>query len=216
MTELGDLNFTAVWCPHASDIPNNPTLNFAKGAKFRMGHPPKFRMGRPRDVPMHATSPLSCAALGGGGRRGFLRRSAQQVPGLDVALIFLAFASGGEQEVATQDGADLGGDDVPDVLGDDVDGEEIDLAGLVVLVAAGLEAADVSVAEAGDGGLDLHAQEAAAMVDGEVVAGGVSPGLGDVESVLGGAGHEAEFGPLATLFVVLDNTLSAVHEFWPK
>ena len=37
--------------------------------------------------------------------------------------------------------------------------------------------------------------------DHEVVGSGVSPGLGDHESVLGGAGHETEFGPLSAEFV---------------
>jgi hypothetical protein len=40
--------------------------------------------------------------------------------------------------------------------------------------------------------------------DHEVVGSGVSPGLGDHESVLGGAGHETEFGPLAAEFVVFE------------
>jgi hypothetical protein len=54
------------------------------------------------------------------------------------------------------------------------------------------------------GAFDLDAEEAAVVFDGEVVAGHVSPGLGDAESVLGGAGHETQFGPLAPEFGVLD------------
>jgi hypothetical protein len=54
------------------------------------------------------------------------------------------------------------------------------------------------------GALDLDAEEAAVVFDGEVVAGHVSPGLGDAESVLGGAGHETQFGPLAPELGVLD------------
>jgi hypothetical protein len=54
------------------------------------------------------------------------------------------------------------------------------------------------------GAFDLDAKEAAVVLDGEVVAGHVSPGLGDAESVLGGAGHETQFGPLAPELGVLD------------
>ena len=42
------------------------------------------------------------------------------------------------------------------------------------------------------------------VVGGDVVGGGFSLGLGDAESTLGGALHEAEFGPLSADFVVLD------------
>jgi hypothetical protein len=44
----------------------------------------------------------------------------------------------------------------------------------------------------------------AVVVDGDVVGGGVSPGLGEDESVLGGALHEAELGPFAAEFGVGD------------
>ncbi len=54
------------------------------------------------------------------------------------------------------------------------------------------------------GGLDLNAEESAVTLDGDVVRGRVSPGTGDGESVLGGAGHEKEFGPFSALFGVLD------------
>ena len=57
------------------------------------------------------------------------------------------------------------------------------------------------VAHAG-GGFHLNAEDSALVLDHEVIGSGISPGLGDHESVLGGAGHETEFGPLAAEFVV--------------
>ena len=58
-----------------------------------------------------------------------------------------------------------------------------------------------TVVAAALGGFDLNAEDAAVVFDHEVVGSGVSPGLGDHESVLGGAGHETEFGPLSAEFV---------------
>ena len=61
------------------------------------------------------------------------------------------------------------------------------------------------------GAFDLDAEEASVVLDGEVVAGHVSPGLGDAESVLGGAGHETEFGPFAPELGVLDIDTLVCH-----
>jgi hypothetical protein len=47
------------------------------------------------------------------------------------------------------------------------------------------------------GGFDLHAQEATAGLDDDVVAAAVSPGFDYAQAVLGGAGHEKQFCPLA-------------------
>jgi hypothetical protein len=103
----------------------------------------------------------------------------------------------------------LAGEDVPDVFGDDVDGEEVDLMAGVVLAAAGFDGADVSAVLAGDGGFDLDAEEVSVALDGDVVTGGVSPGLGDVEAALGDAGHEIQFGPFAAMFGVFDDDAAA-------
>jgi hypothetical protein len=116
---------------------------------------------------------------------------AEKIPGFEVTLVFLALAAGGEHEVAFEGDDYGGGHDVPGVFENDVDGEEIDLAASVVLAAAGADAANVSVAEAGYGGFDLDAEEASVVFNGDIVTLGVSPGLGDAESVFGGAGHEA-------------------------
>jgi hypothetical protein len=96
-----------------------------------------------------------------------------------------------------------GGNDVPDVGFDYVGGDEVDL----VLGVGDAVVGDVAFVGASAfvfGAFDLDAEEVAVVFDGEVVAGHVSPGLGDAESVLGGAGHEAQFGPLAPEFGVLD------------
>ena len=58
-----------------------------------------------------------------------------------------------------------------------------------------------TVVAAAFGGFDLNAEDASVVFDHEIVGSGVSPGLGDHESVLGGAGHETEFGPLSAEFV---------------
>lgn len=136
------------------------------------------------------------------------RHGFEQVPGFFVGRIFLMLAAGGEEEVAAEDGDDFGGEDIPDIFGDDVDGEEVDLVAGVVR-AAGLDCDDVSAALAGCGGLDLDAEETAVALRGDVVAGGVSPGLGGAESSLDDSGHEDEFGPLAAMFGVFDDDAAA-------
>jgi hypothetical protein len=133
----------------------------------------------------------------------------EEVPGFFVRFVFLGGAAGGEEEVAAEADDDVGGEDVPDVFGDDVDGEEVDLVTGVELAAAGFDGDDVSAVLAGDGGFDLDAEEVTAALDGDVVAGGVSPGLGDIESALGDAGHEIEFGPLAAMFGIFDDDAAA-------
>ena len=127
------------------------------------------------------------------------------MPGFFVGGVFLARAAGVEEEVAAEGDDDFGGEDVPDVFGDNVDGEEVDLVAGVVLAAAGFDGADVSAVLAGDGGFDLDAEEVSVALDGDVVTGGVSPGLGDVEAAFGDAGHEIQFGPFAAMFGVFDD-----------
>ena len=125
---------------------------------------------------------------------------------------FGIFAVGGEHYVNSAfEGC--GGDYVPDVGFDCVGGYEVYLilgvgdavVGYVAFVGA---SAFVFCA------LDLDAEEVAIVFDGEVVAGHVSPGLGDAESVLGGAGHETQFGPLAPELGVLDVDTLVGHRFF--
>ena len=88
------------------------------------------------------------------------------------------------------------GEDVEDVGGDDVGGEEVDLVGGVG-DAVVVEVAFVGVAAVEDGAFDLDAEEVAVVVDGEVVGGAVSAGPGEDEAEFGGAELETEFGPLS-------------------
>jgi len=101
-------------------------------------------------------------------------------------------------------------DYVPGVGFDYVGGDEVDLARGVGEFVVG----DVALVRASAfvfGAFDLDAEEASVVLDGEVVAGHVSPGLGDAESVLGGAGHETEFGPFAPELGVLDIDTLVCH-----
>ena len=102
------------------------------------------------------------------------------------------------------------GEDIPGVGGDYVGGYEVDFVGGVGL-AVGVEVAFVGVSAFVGGAFDLDAEEASVVVDGEVVGGGVSPGLAEAESVLGGAGHEAHFCPLSSLFGVRDGEFGFSH-----
>jgi hypothetical protein len=104
------------------------------------------------------------------------------------------------------------GEDVPGVGGDYVGGDEVDAGGGVGDFVGG-DVAFVRVAALVQRAFDLDADEVSVVVDGEVVGGAVAAGLGDVESVLGGAGHEAEFGPLSAGFGLLNVDSSIGHGF---
>jgi len=97
----------------------------------------------------------------------------------------------------------FGGNDVPGVGGDDVGSDEVQLVGGIRHSIGGY-VAFIRVAAFVLGALDLDAQEASIVFDGEVVAGHVSPRLGDAEAMFGGASHKAQFGPLTPRFGVLD------------
>ncbi len=102
-------------------------------------------------------------------------------------------------------GAEIGdGDDVPDVAGDDVGDEEVDIGcgvdGAGVAAGGGVDA--IAASGAVRGGFDLHAAEALAGVGDEVVAAAVAVGLGDDESATRGLHHEHHFDQFAPLFGV--------------
>ena len=103
-----------------------------------------------------------------------------------------------------------GWDYVPGVGFDYVGGDEVYLRRGVGEFVVG-DVALVGASAFVFGAFDLDAEEAAVVFDGEVVAGHVSPGLGDAESLLGGAGHEAEFGPFAPELGVLDIDTLVCH-----
>ena len=126
----------------------------------------------------------------------------QQMPGFFVGGVFGIFQVRGEDDGGLLVGGE-DGKDIPDVGGDDVGGEEVELVGGVDDVA-GADGADVGVATLVDGAFDLDAAEEAVVVGGDVVRGGLSPGLGDAESAFDGTLEETEFGPLSAALGVSD------------
>lgn len=89
---------------------------------------------------------------------------------------------------------------VPDVEWDDVGDQEVDVRGAVdgAAFADGVGGASfVGVGAQRVGGFDLDAEEAASIVEDEVAALTVSPGLGDAEAELAGFVEESGFGALA-------------------
>ena len=139
---------------------------------------------------------------------------------------------GGEEDVGLGVGGGEG-EDVEDVGGDDICGEEVDLVGGVGRAVV-VEVAFVGVAALEDCAFHLHAEEVAPSVavrslragsfpgnrslragslvgncclragDDEVVGGAVVAGAGEDESAFGGAELETEFGPLSAEFGVRD------------
>jgi len=88
----------------------------------------------------------------------------------------------------------LDGDDVPDVFGDDVADEEVDLfAGVDFAAGSGGFDAVAGLGVEG-GGFNLDAKESVIEFDDGVVAVAVSPGKADAEAEMDGAGEEGGFG----------------------
>jgi hypothetical protein len=107
-------------------------------------------------------------------------------------------------------GADdsFGGDDVPDVFRDDVGCQEVEVSALVGEAAGGVDVAAVAAfGAAAGGGFNLDADEVAVGFYDRVVAGGISPGVENLETVFGGGGDELQFGPLPAAFAILDRVL---------
>ena len=73
--------------------------------------------------------------------------------------------------------------------------------------------AAVASADDAHGGFDLDAEDAAVVFDHQIVAGGVSPGLGDHDAVFGDASHETKLGPFAAEFAVRDKTAGGGRRF---
>ena len=74
--------------------------------------------------------------------------------------------------------------------------------------------AAVASADDAHGGFDLDAEDAAVVFDHQIVAGGVSPGLGDHDAVFGDASHETKLGPFAAEFAVLNKTAGSGRRVW--
>ncbi|MGA7503546.1 MAG: hypothetical protein WBW57_05405, partial [Candidatus Sulfotelmatobacter sp.] len=133
------------------------------------------------------------------------------MPGFFVlAVLGLLQVRGEDDGGLVVGGAD--GEDIPEVGGDYVGGEEIQLVWRVDDVA-GADGADVGVAALVEGAFDLDAAEEALVVGGYVVGSGFSPGFGDAESLLDGALHETEFGPLSATLGVRDVGAASWHRF---
>ena len=122
----------------------------------------------------------------------------QQSPGFAVVFVFVAvLMDGGDRAegYGFLDGRSQkngGRDQVPDLLGDDVAGEQvkvIDGVGLGDQIVAA-ELAEISGAVAGRAGFDLHPHQAAEVLDTDVIFEAFSPGFKYVEAAQGGRRHE--------------------------
>ncbi len=127
--------------------------------------------------------------------------SRQQVPGFQVAEIAVLALVGVKKDGVPGPLYSGSGNDVPEVFGDDVEGEEIDLVGGIAFHLPSRRPRDcvahVRLARFPGGGFHLHTVEYAVGFHNEIVAGGIAPGFGDGEPVGGGAGHELQLDPLA-------------------
>ena len=120
------------------------------------------------------------------------------MPGFAVGFEahLFGFAMGIEAEHGVWS-ADFDGDDVPNVEGDDMGGDEVDVLFGVdgASLAGGVGGAGfVGAGADGFGAFDLHAVEAGAVVEDEVVTAAVSPRLGDTEFEGGGFVEEGGLG----------------------
>ena len=112
---------------------------------------------------------------------------AQEMPGFTITLPAgaLAFDVGIETQ-ALRTRYDVDGEHIPGIFGDDVRDQNVDLVGGVNDFAVTIDSVgglNVIAASANDlGAFELHAPEARAGVENEVVAFAVAPGAGDVEA----------------------------------
>jgi len=140
----------------------------------------------------------------------------EQIPGFSVVLPLVLFIAG-----ADADGLFARGDsprnDVPDISRNAVHGEVVEVGSLVALVGAadvdqaGDEVAGLQVAGLKDSGFHLHANEASAKIDHDVVLRGVAYRLGQLVAEFDSFGHETKLGPLASLLVVANIHAGSFH-----
>ena len=139
-------------------------------------------------------------------------RLLEEVPGFAVGFPARAFAGdAGIEAEAGGTGYDVDGEDVPGVQRDDVSDEDVDIFGGVGDFAFSVSTVDgLNVVAAGAqdfGAFELHAPEAGAGVEDEVVALAVSPGFGGVEAEGSGFEHEGGFGEFSGTLGVAGNEL---------
>ncbi len=127
------------------------------------------------------------------------QKSAEEVPGFAEGFQAGALARDVGIEAKTFAGREcVDGQDIPDIERNDVGDEDVNVVGGVHALALTVDAVDgldiVSAGAEGLGAFELHAPEAATGVENEVVAFGVSPGLGDAEGETSGLEDEGGFG----------------------
>jgi len=107
----------------------------------------------------------------------------EEVPGFAVVLVLVEAVAGADSDGVLA-GGNLGRDDVPDISGNAVEGEIVEVGWLVAVVGAvgvvkaGDEVAGLQVTRLKVSGLDLDADEVAVGVEDNVVGDTVSYGLG--------------------------------------
>jgi hypothetical protein len=127
-------------------------------------------------------------------------RIAKVIPGVAVHLEARHAASARWKDFDCGFVGEFGdGDDVPDIVRDDVADDEVNVAGSVSLgphIAAGVKS--VSIDGTAVGGLDLNAPDAAGAINDEIVTVTLTPRLGDAESQRRGLVEECGFGDLSS------------------
>jgi len=106
------------------------------------------------------------------------------------------------------------GKNEPDVFGNNVGSYKVNLPGGVRLPFGRAESADIRTlsVSAERRGLDLDSHKLPGVFNDEIVTAGVSPRLADEKSLLGCAGHEAQFRPFSALFALFDTCPIFLHE----
>jgi hypothetical protein len=93
------------------------------------------------------------------------------------------------------------GNDIPEVFGNDVSSEKVDVVlGVVVMIAPGFD--DILVAKVGSRAFHLHPPEGAAEGDERIVGVRFSPRLGDAKVETRGAGNELSLGSVPSALAV--------------
>ncbi len=100
----------------------------------------------------------------------------EKMPGFAMDLVLVVFFVRGEGNRGLPDQL-FGGEEIPDIVGHDVDGEVVDLRRGIGVLMGGLEQAGVCRAIPAVGTFDLDAQEASVVFDGDVVTSGVAQGF---------------------------------------
>jgi hypothetical protein len=152
----------------------------------------------------------AAARDGNFGARWAVARAGHQAPGVAIALEASAAVGSVGIEMNFDGGVESANrDDVPGLSRHDISYQEIDLVGGVGLFAggavavAGLDVITMFAFDRGLGGFDLHAPEAAAGIEDEVVRLDLPVRFGDAEAEFGGFVHEGKFGDVAAALAIV-------------